>query len=290
MSGGGGAMQVTALSKQNEFLKGYIVRLQRQLEVSVIVIIGVGVGVGVGVSILASSVQFSSCVDLLRALVQRSNSPHPCACSQDYLGSYLPPPSSTSEREAEQLAPWVGDTTSLSPLLEAYDRRIAEADAAYESLSAQQAAFQGRARQLTAENERLMAEVKQLTSMAVSRAEEGDVGLGLLGGEGSSAKVLEMEEKVALLTSENDVMVDECKVCASCVCVCVCACVLSVFVCVCVCMRAASAHGGVAAEMAAHCRLCMCLYSSTRPNELCHKGYIYIYIHIYIYVYKYIYI
>jgi len=125
----------------------------------------------------------------------------------------------------------VGDTTSLSPLLEAYDRRIAEADAAYESLSAQQAAFQGRARQLTAENERLMAEVKQLTSMAVSRAEEGDVGLGLLGGEGSSAKVLEMEEKVALLTSENDVMVDECKVCASCVCVCMC------FKRVCLCLR-----------------------------------------------------
>jgi len=66
---------------------------------------------------------------------------------------------------------------------------------------------------------------------------------------------------------------------------CVCACVLSVFVCVCVCMRAASAHGGVAAEMAAHCRLCMCLYSSTRPNELFHKGYIYIYIHIYICIY-----
>ena len=62
-------MQVTALSKQNEFLKGYIVRLQRQLEVSVIVIIGVGVGVGVGVGIFASSVQFSSCIDLLRALV-----------------------------------------------------------------------------------------------------------------------------------------------------------------------------------------------------------------------------
>ena len=89
-------MQATALAKQNEFLKGYIVRLQRQLE--------------------------------------------------DYLGSYLPPPSSTSEREAEQLPPWIGDTTSLSPLLEAYDRRIAEADAAYESLSSQQAAIQARTR------------------------------------------------------------------------------------------------------------------------------------------------
>ena len=158
--GMGGAMQATALAKQNEFLKGYIVRLQRQLE--------------------------------------------------DYLGSYLPPPTATSEYEAEQLAPWIGDTTSLSPLLEAYERRIAEADAAYASLSSQQAAIQGRARQLAAENERLLAEVKQLTSMAVARAEEGDV--GVLGGDGSNAKVLELEEKVVLLTSENEVLVDECKI------------------------------------------------------------------------------
>jgi chromosome segregation ATPase len=157
--GGGGAMQATALAKQNEFLKGYIVRLQRQLE--------------------------------------------------DYLGSYLPPPSSTSEREAEQLPPWIGYTTSLSPLLEAYDRRIAEADAAYESLSSQQAAIQARTRQLTAENERLMAEVKQLTSMAMARAEEGDL---VIGSESSNAKVLELEEKLTLLTSENEVLVDECKV------------------------------------------------------------------------------
>ena len=157
--GGGGAMHATALAKQNEFLKGYISRLQRQLE--------------------------------------------------DYLGSYLPPPTSTSEREAEQLAPWIGDSASLSPLLEAYDRRIAEADAAYESLSSQQAAIQARVRQLTAENERLMAEVKQLTSMSVAAAEQGQV--GLVGGEASSTKVVELEEKVALLTSENEVMVDECK-------------------------------------------------------------------------------
>ena len=153
----GGA--ATALAKQNEFLKGYIVRLQKQLE--------------------------------------------------NYLGSYLPPPSAPSEREAEQLAPWIGDTTSLSPLLEAYDRRISEADAAYESLSSQQAAMQARTRQLTGENERLMAEVKQLTKMAVARAEEGDVSLG---GDSSNAKMLELEEKVALLMSENEVMVDECKV------------------------------------------------------------------------------
>ena len=159
-AGPAGAMQATALAKQNEFLKGYIVRLQKQLE--------------------------------------------------DYLGSYLPPPSAASEREAEQLAPWIADTTSLSPLLEAYDRRISEADAAYESLSSQQAAVQARTRQLTNENERLMAEVKQLTSMAVARAEEGDV--GSFGGDSSSGKVLELEEKVALLTSENEVMVDECRV------------------------------------------------------------------------------
>ena len=135
---------------------------------------------------------------------------HATVRRQDYLGSYLPPPSSTSEREAEQLAPWVGDSTSISPLLEAYDRRIAEADAAYEGLASQQATLQARTRQLTSENERLMAEVKQLTSMAVARAEEGD--LGMLGGEGSSTKVMELEEKVALLTSENEVLIDECKV------------------------------------------------------------------------------
>lgn len=158
--GGGGVVQASVLSKQNEFLKSYIVRLQRQLE--------------------------------------------------DYLGSYLPPPSSTSEAEAEQLAPWIGDTTALSPLLEAYDRRIKEADEANQSLSSQQAAFLDRVRQLTAENERLLAEVKQLTSMAASRAEEGEI--GIIGGEGSNAKVLELEEKVALVTSENEVLVDECKI------------------------------------------------------------------------------
>ena len=37
------------------------------------------------------------------------------------VGSSVPP-SAASEREAEQLAPWIADTTSLSPLLEAYDR------------------------------------------------------------------------------------------------------------------------------------------------------------------------
>eukprot|EP00802_Teleaulax_amphioxeia_P007743 Tamp_07750.p1 GENE.Tamp_07750~~Tamp_07750.p1 ORF type:complete len:743 (+),score=282.72 Tamp_07750:215-2230(+) len=46
--------------------------------------------------------------------------------------------------------------------------------------------------------------------MAVARAEEGDV--GSFGGDSSSGKVLELEEKVALLTSENEVMVDECRV------------------------------------------------------------------------------
>ena len=158
--GTGGTMHATALAKQNEFLKGYISRLQRQLE--------------------------------------------------EYLGSFLPPPSTTSEREAEQVAPWIADSASLSPLLEAYDRRIAEADAAYESLNSQQTAIQARVRQLTAENERLMAEVKQLTAMALSHAEEGEG--GLLGADASSAKVLELEEKVALLTSENGLLVDECKV------------------------------------------------------------------------------
>ncbi|KAJ1476408.1 hypothetical protein T484DRAFT_1825109 [Baffinella frigidus] len=104
-------LQAAAVVKQNDFLKGYIVRLQNQLE--------------------------------------------------EYLGAHAPL-SEAREEDGASVQPWIGESAALSPLLEAYDRRIQEGDEKYERLSEQVSAMGGRFKQLQTENERLSANARQV--------------------------------------------------------------------------------------------------------------------------------
>ena len=145
-------VQAAPLLKQNEFLKAYIIRLEKQLE--------------------------------------------------DWLGSHVPPPESVTQEVAEQVPPWFSDSSVLSPLFEAYDRRISELEISRESLAAQLNSLQLKIKSVTAENERYAAEVKQLTHLAATAPDQGE-------SQSNTTKTVELEQRNELLVSENEILSEE---------------------------------------------------------------------------------
>eukprot|EP00960_Hanusia_phi_P023430 691858-Hanusia_phi.AAC.1 len=145
-------VQTAPLLKQNEFLRSYIVRLEKQLE--------------------------------------------------DWLGSHVPPPETVTEEAADKVPPWFSDSSVLSPLFEAYDRRISELEISREGLAAQLSSLQLKIKSVTAENDRYAAEVKQLTQLAASASDQGD-------SQSNYPKDVELEQRNELLVSENDILSEE---------------------------------------------------------------------------------
>lgn len=147
-------LQAAAVVKQNDFLKGYIVRLQNQLE--------------------------------------------------EYLGAHAPL-SEAREEDGASVQPWIGESAALSPLLEAYDRRIQEGDEKYERLSEQVSAMGGRFKQLQTENERLSANARQAHELLAQKIEELDKAQAAAGSGGDLVR----DDRAALLESENRVLSQE---------------------------------------------------------------------------------
>ena len=115
--------------------------------------------------------------------------------------------------EGGRLEDWIGDGGHVSPLLAAYDRRIAELVDAHARVAAELDTVRARARQATADNERLAAEAKRLAELAAQRLDDRPttattamVGAGA-GGVGGSARGARGE--VGLLAGENEVLMEE---------------------------------------------------------------------------------
>ncbi len=140
-----------------------------------------------------------------------------------------------SSLEAEIAAgPAAVDEALLTPLMEAYDRRIVELERSNASLVASAADVERKMRDIVAENERLYEDLRR-------SAEEGRAGSGAMGGAGISlissnggggggggggmtgsirvardtvlgeGEVIALADRLALAAQENDVLVEQLK-------------------------------------------------------------------------------
>jgi hypothetical protein len=167
--------QGSGLQRQNDFLKSYVARLQQQLI--------------------------------------------------DYMGTHLPPPTSTltgsvsrfysssslliipTTGEGDRLEDWIGDGGHVSPLLAAYDRRIAELSDAHARVATELDTVRVRARQAAADCDRLTAEAKRLAELAAQRLDDRAAPpLAAAGGAGASRAV---RGEAGLLAGENEVLMEE---------------------------------------------------------------------------------
>ena len=123
------------------------------------------------------------------------------ALQESSLSSFPAPPDPSSITAADTVPSWGADPSLLSPLLEAYDRRLAEADRVNERIKLELSSLQARSRQLSLENDRLSGEVRHLTEAAIARLEER--------GSGEGGLSLEAEERATLLASENEAYAEE---------------------------------------------------------------------------------
>ena len=106
----------------------------------------------------------------------------------------------------------MGDGGHISPLLAAYDRRIAELTDAHGRFAAELEAVRARARQAAAENERLANEARRLADLAAQRLDDRTLATTAAaaatatggGGVGRAGR-----GEAGLLAGENEVLMEE---------------------------------------------------------------------------------
>jgi len=122
------------------------------------------------------------------------------------------PDSALPFRESDSLPPWLLSAQHLSPLLVAYDSRIEEMNTMVEKATMELRQMEEAHGEVRRENERLHGEVKQQAQALLEKFEvEGPVNVV---GERAAVSVeewTELTERSELLSSENDVLLEQLK-------------------------------------------------------------------------------